>query len=180
MSAARRTSFRRARPFPRVAQFCATLTHRHSAEIDAHIQALLANEDQWRLVAQLSTFDRAHHLNVHAALVAQGYADPDLLRAALLHDVGKANGVQRVRLWHRIARVAGRRAAPRLWRGLSQSPGRFTAGLHLAEHHARLGANKVRTAGGAERCCDLIARHEQCPPTGDTLLDALIAADEEA
>jgi len=180
MTAVKPTTYRRHGLFPRVEQFVATLTHRHSDEIDQRLQALLGDDAQWRLVARLAPYDRTHHLQVHDLLVARGCTDPDLLRAALLHDVGKARGRRRVCRWHRVARVVGRWVSPRLWRRLSHTPNRVTLGLYLTEHHARLGAASVRAIGVSERCCNLIARHEDPQPTGDALLDALIAADEEA
>ncbi len=168
------------RTFTRVGQFCATLTHRHSEAIDDRIRAILSNNDQWQLVAQLSTSDRAHLLKVHDLLVSRGHCDPDLLRAALLHDVGKSNGNQRVRLWHRVARVLGRGISLRLWYKLIGGEATRVGGLYLAENHAKLGAASVGVAGASERCCELIRRHEEAPPTGDPMLDALIAADEDA
>lgn len=161
----------------RVGQVVSTLTHRHNEEIDQRIQILLNDESQWRLVARLSSFDRAHHLNVYDLLVRWEFSDPDLLRAALLHDIGKSDGTHQVRLWHRIGRVIGRRAAPTTWKRLSQRPARFRAGLYLAEHHARFGAGAARVSGASARCCELILRHEESIPTGDVLLDALIEAD---
>jgi hypothetical protein len=168
------------RTFTRVGQFCATLTHRHSDEIDDRIRALLSNNDQWLLVARLSTSDRAHLLKVHDLLVSRGHGDPDLLRAALLHDVGKSNGDQRVRLWHRVARVLGQAASSRLWHKLIGGETGRPGGLYLAENHAKLGAASVGVAGASKRCCELIYRHEEAPPTGDAMLDALITADEDA
>lgn len=179
MSTTRGAKIRPPSAFGRVEQFITTLTHRHSDEIDLRIRSLLANDEQWQLIERLSAFDRAHLLRVHDRLVAQGYTDPDLLHAALLHDVGKSNGGHHVGVWHRVVRVLGRRFAPRLWSKLADSRWRLTMGLYLAEHHARLGAGKVRATGGSERCVELIARHEERLPTGDPSLDALIIADEE-
>lgn len=166
--------------YSRVSQFLQTLTHRHDDEIDQRIENLLDNDAQWRLVARLPAFDRAHHLGVHDLLLTHGFDHPDLLRAALLHDVGKSNGASQVRLWHRVARVVGIRLTPATWSRVSSRPGGLRTGLYLAEHHARLGAAAVRAAGASERCCALILRHGESPPTGDPLLDALIDADGTA
>ncbi|MEZ4520457.1 MAG: hypothetical protein R3A46_02275 [Thermomicrobiales bacterium] len=178
MSLTRRMQTRSSGPAARIEQFFQTLTHRHSDDIDRRIQTLLANEQQWQLVARLSAFDRAHLLRVHDFLVARGLDDPDLLRAALLHDVGKSNGVHQVRLWDRTARVLGRRWVPNLWRNVAKRKLRFFEGLYLAEYHARIGAAELRSTGVSRRCLELVMRHEESPPTGDRLLDALIHADE--
>ncbi len=164
----------------RAEQFFAVITHRHDDRIDTRIQMLLANDAQWRLVARLTSSDRAHLLRVHDLLVARDCDDPDLLRAALLHDIGKADEHGSVRLWHRIARVSVSRLSPTLWRSLTGARHKLNGGLYLAANHARLGAALATAAGASERCTALIARHEQASPTGDAALDALIAADDEA
>ena len=177
MAATRRYQLDSSSALTRVGQFVSTLTHRHTEEIDERIRALLNDDAQWRLVARLPAFDRAHHLSVHDLLESRGFNDPDLLRAALLHDVGKSDGVHHVRLWHRVGRVIGRRSTPAIWGSISRRPATLRTGLYLAEHHARLGADAARASGVSERCYELILGHEVSPPTGDRLLDALIEAD---
>ena len=178
MAATGSVRIRRLRLSARVNQFIQTLTHRHTDEIDQRIRELLDSDDEWSLVARLSPFDRAHHLRVHDALRRSGYTDRELLRAALLHDVGKANHVGRVRLWDRVMRVVGRKCCPQTWDRISRSQRRLAIGCYLAEHHALIGAKAVARAGGSERCCELVRRHEERVPTGDPMLDALIRADE--
>jgi hypothetical protein len=138
----------------------------------------LDDERQYALLIPLSPYDRAHHLEVYERLLSAGHADPDLLRASLLHDVGKADGRGRVRLQHRVARVVLRRVTPELLRRLGSRPSRMWHGLYLAENHAALGAQAACEAGASPRCCDLIAAHESEPPWDNPLLAALIAADE--
>lgn len=163
----------------RLRQFVSVAVHRHDPEIDRRLQALLDSDRQWRLLARLSAYDRAHHLSVHDALVRAGHRDPDLLRAALLHDAGKADGHGRVRLPHRIVRVLGRAVSPARLRDACRANGDWLRhGLYLAEYHASLGASLARDAGAPEPVCQLIARHEEGNLENDPLLAALIAADE--
>lgn len=149
-------------------------------EADARIRALLADDRQWRLLARLTPFDRAHHLRVHELLVARGETDPDLLRAALLHDVGKADERGRAHLGHRALKVLLRPVGQDLLDRLARIDVGPLHGLALARHHALLGARLAAAAGASARCCELIARHEERPPTGDPDLDALIVADGAA
>jgi HD superfamily phosphodiesterase len=117
-------------------------------------------------------------LGVHDRLLATGYSDPELLRAALLHDAGKADCRARVGITHRVLRVLLKRFAPGLLGRLATGRPRSHR-LYLAEHHARLGAEAARHAGASERCCWLIANHERdVADVTDSELLALIAADE--
>src|SRR5438270_12316119 len=63
------------------------------------------------LFEMMSNADQQHSLRVCRGLQARGCTERDLLAAALLHDVGKAEG--RVPFWTRPAIVLGKRFAPR-------------------------------------------------------------------
>lgn len=165
----------------RVGQFARAARARLDPAADAELRALLANEAQWRLLERLTPYDRAHVLRVRRLLVDFGHNDPDLLRAALLHDVGKADEQGRVRLAHRVAIVLLRRLTTGLLRRLTDRPrGGALRGLYLAERHAELGARLAAEAGASARCCELIARHEQLDADADSALAALQAADATA
>ena len=161
-------------------QFVSALRRRDDKQVDLLLQSVVHNDQQWDLLERLSTFDRAHHLGVYNSLIASGWTEPDLLLAAALHDVGKADERGRVRLVHRVVRVLIGRARPSLLLKLSSDPGqRLTHGLYLAEHHASLGAALAAEAGATVRCCQLIAGHHDTPSTlTDPELLALISADE--
>src|SRR5690348_8987223 len=62
------------------------------------------------LFQSMSNADQQHALRVCRGLQARGCSDEDMLAAALLHDVGKANG--RVPFWTRPIIVLGKRLAP--------------------------------------------------------------------
>jgi len=85
--------------------------------------APLSSEDKqevqhWLPASALSLFDtmsnadQQHSLRVCRGLLAQGCIELDMLAAALLHDVGKAQG--RVPFWTRPVIVLGKLCAPRL------------------------------------------------------------------
>lgn len=169
------------RSLHRVPQFARALITRQDDEVDRRLRGLLADEQQWLLLVPLAPYDRAHHLRIYELLRDEGVSDPDLLRAALLHDVGKADDRGRVRLAHRIVVVVLRRFAPRLLARLNRAdlPGPFH-GFYLGEHHARLGARLAERAGVSARTRDLIAGHERRDVVNDPELRALIDADERA
>ena len=72
------------------------------------------------LFRTMSDADQRHSLRVCQGLLERGCIDRDLLAAALLHDVGKAQG--RVPFWTRPAIVLGKLLAPRLLRNLTVYP----------------------------------------------------------
>lgn len=165
----------------RVHQFVHAVVTRQDERVDARLRDLLGDERQWALLARLAPYDRVHHLRVYELLRAQGVSDPDLLRAALLHDVGKADGRGRVRLGHRVAVVILRAVAPRVLWMLDHAdlPGPLH-GFYLGEQHARLGAELAARAGASPRACAFIASHEARDAVHDPDLKLLIDADDRA
>jgi hypothetical protein len=83
--------------------------------------------------------DQSHALGVTAALRARGETDPDLLAAALLHDIGKQPGVG---VTQKIARVLLARQ-PRLLRRIAADRPplrRWRRGMARLRDHAARGA----------------------------------------
>ena len=110
-------------------------------------------DPEYRLYAAMEGPDRDHAVRVAKALLARRPdADGVLVRAALLHDVGKS-GLP-FRLWQRIVAhlvTPDLPAAPRL-EGL--------AGVQQRNlHHPRYGAALIREVGGCEAVARLIERH---------------------
>ena len=125
-------------------------------------------------------YDRQHALAVFQALRAAGHDEPDLLAAALLHDVGKSgSGVARIRIWHRVATVLLRALWPGAVERIGQDrPGSWRRSFFVQQHHAVLGAELAREACCSPGAVELIRRHEDaCAGSDDALLAALQAAD---
>ena len=137
----------------RVGQFIGHLTARVDPAEEAGARHLLPDA-AWPLFAAMPVAGRRHALNVAAHLVAAGQSDPDLLAAAMLHDVAKG---RRMRLWHRVTGVMLAWLAPRLLARLaSPSEPSWRYPFHLYLHHAALSAEAALRAGCHERTADLI------------------------
>lgn len=117
------------------------------------------------LFQTMSAADQRHSLKVCQGLLARGCTDSDMLAAALLHDVGKAQG--RVPFWTRPAIVLGKLCAPRLLKRLVVSPyeGRgipaWRRALSNAWRHAEIGAELAAAAGLSEKAVLYIRTHHQ-------------------
>jgi|SRR5581483_6350069 len=115
------------------------------------------------LFQSMAHADQQHSLRVCRGLQARGCADKEMLAAALLHDVGKAEG--RVPFWTRPVIVLGKRCVPRLLARLAVYPhkgqARWRRSLSNAWWHAEIGANMAAAAGLSERAVLYIRTHHQ-------------------
>lgn len=151
----------RPRPVYRVRQFIASL---HPV-IDPQERQALAGwlpPDALALFERMAPRDQRHSLNVAQTLVAGGHDQPDLLAAALLHDVAKSvQPGQRLRLRHRIVIVllnAGNKA----WvnRLASDDPGSWRYPYYVHLNHPAMGAVLVQAAGCSPLTVELVRRHQ--------------------
>src|SRR5215470_1207879 len=141
------------------------------------VAPLSAEERQWvarwlpapalPLFQTMSAADQRHSLRVCQGLLARGCADRDLLAAALLHDVGKAQG--RVPFWTRPVIVLGKLLAPGWLKHNIVHPRDFTThhtphwrqALSYAWWHADVGAELAAQAGLSEHAVLYIRTHHQ-------------------
>ncbi len=136
---------------------------------------------QLELFHTMSPMDQHHCLSVFRLLLGEGETEPSLLRAALLHDVGKTIGP--VRIWHRVLAVLVNAVAPRLWDRIDEQPGTWRYPFYVHRQHAALGATLAEEAGCPPDVVWLIAHHEDEPREAgggnkkNRLLAALHAAD---
>jgi hypothetical protein len=132
------------------------------------------------LFHQMSPGDQVHGLRVLRSLIARGEGDPDLLAAALLHDVGKSR--VRMRLWERILAVLVSWIAPgkaRDW-GEGQLNG-WRRPFVISVQHPVWGAKMIRQVGGSEELAALVLRHqEHLPPDPTKEIDRLLVRLQEA
>lgn len=126
----------------------------------------------------LALFEAQHPRDiVHAAATAnwlrgRGHNDPNLLSAALLHDVGKGEQRRRDRAGYVLLGHLG--AA----RAVAQPRSRFAFRRAVARScaHSELGAAAIERAGAPPRVVELTLRHHS-PAGGDAILALLQAAD---
>ncbi len=162
--------------------------HQFFALLSAHrAAAALVDEAAGHLAPPLLALFRAmppgeqrHAVEVCRRLEAMGYDDPDLLTAALLHDVGKGtlgwpSAVERAVV------VIVEHFAPDLALRLAESDLPPLRAFRTRRDHPQWGAALVEQAGGSERSVALIrAHHDPRAAALDPLLAALRRADEAA
>ena len=133
------------------------------------------------LFFRMSDPDQAHSVRVFQALVAQGEDDDDLLRAALLHDVGKS--LHPLRAWERSLVVVTNRILPNQVLKWGQGePDGWRKPFVVALQHPEWGATLIQQEGGSETLVTLIRYHQEHAPPNigkdvQELLERLQTAD---
>ncbi|HOT92412.1 MAG TPA: HD domain-containing protein [Anaerolineae bacterium] len=158
----------------RVAQFFVTLwTSRRAVDlayVERHLGPALLD-----LFRRMPHAEQHHGIAVCRALEVRGYSDPDLLAAALLHDVGKI--LAPPRLWDRVIAVLGEHFLPQQaarWR-IGEARG-WRRGFVVRHYHPVWGATLAEQAGASPRTVVLI-RHHHDPAGDDAEMKALQMAD---
>ena len=128
------------------------------------------------LFQRMARAEQHHGIAICRNLEAQGYADPDLLAVALLHDAGKV--LAPPYLWERVMVVLGEHFLPaQTARWSKGEPHGLRRGFVVRRMHPRWGAELARQAGASRRTIEWIERHH-ASPGDDAQLAALQAADE--
>lgn len=151
---------------------------------------------QRALLDRMPAADRRHAFAVYRMLREQGHRSPDLLAAALLHDLGKAALAPPI--WVRVLVVLLERFAPRFLeppvparekganrRRILQGPVGLADYLAQYRDHAELGARWAEATGCSPLTVALIRRHHERDvrmeeSEENRLLALLQAADEQA
>jgi len=158
----------------RVAQFFTTLWTSFRP-VDVAYAARHLDPALLRLFRRMSRAEQQHGIAICRVLEAQDHVDPDLLVAALLHDVGKIQVPPR--LWDRVIAVLGEHFAPqRAARWSVAEPRGLKRGFVVRRMHPEWGAALAEQASAPSRVVTLI-RHHHDPAEDDVELAALQAAD---
>ncbi|MCL4459002.1 MAG: HDIG domain-containing protein [Chloroflexi bacterium] len=150
------------------------------ASIGAEDRAVLVrylNVGERALFERMELADQRHCVDVFSHLRRQGQESQDLLRAALLHDVGKVEARFGLRIRGAIVLLEGLNARM-LARIASNKRDSWRYCFYVHEHHARIGAEMARQAGCSSRVISLISQHDQ-PHPSDEMAVLLYQADWE-
>lgn len=145
----------------RLEQLARNLRSRPNADHLAQAAEVLS-PGQLLLFRSMKPADQAHSLRVLRALQAQGESNPNLLAAALLHDVGKSR--YPLRVWERALIVLGQTFLPahaERW-GRAEAKG-WRRPFVIAAQHPDWGAAMVAEVGAADELIRLIAAHQDEP-----------------
>jgi hypothetical protein len=134
------------------------------------------------LFRRMHPSEQSHAFHVFNRLKESGQDNPDLLTAALLHDIGKI--LSPLSIWERVEIVLGQHFFPKAakqWSG-----GKPLGPRHpfvVAEHHPAWGASLAAQTGASAQAVALINRHHEAlaelPASAtDRLLEALQHADD--
>lgn len=96
--------------FYRTRQFLLALRVEPLTEDELAPATAVLNSKQMNLFTRLQPSEQLHAIRVLETLIGQGETHPDLLIAALLHDVGKSRVP--LQLWERIFIVLGKKFLP--------------------------------------------------------------------
>jgi hypothetical protein len=179
------------RVFYRLRQFLNALyAAPSSGELDK-VRSLLT-PPQMALFLRMHCSEQAHSIQVmgavfHASNGIQAEARQDLLRAALLHDVGKSR--YPVRIWERVLIVLSKVLLPgkvKHWgKGAAEGGGLgLRRAFVVSQQHPIWGAKMAAEAGASPLVSALIRRHQDPRSNSsegmeDRLLQILQAADHE-
>jgi hypothetical protein len=176
------------RIFYRLRQFWNAVTLK-TEPLDFELAQATLNPAQTALFAKLIPADRQHSINTYNHLMKQGDCQPDLLAAALLHDIGKLR--YEMSPWERALVVLCRRVLPRRadrWGSIPPGGWDKLPGWHKAfivtEQHDGWGAEMSLEAGASLLTASLIRyhHHPELQELGSSelgLLHKLWAADNE-
>lgn len=129
---------------------------------------------QSELFFRFQKSDQWHAYRVYTTLRESSQSQPDLMAAALLHDVGKTR--VNLKVWDRILIVMVARLLP-------EKSSRWGAGdvnswkrpFVVRQFHPQWGADMARAAGSTDLTFDLIRRHQDpLPGTSRSMADDLL------
>lgn len=149
----------------RVAQLVAALRARVQPA-EHTLAALHLAPAELRLFLAMPRYDQRHCLDVFGTLVAAGYTDPLLLRAALVHDCGKVDDDGRPMAlgWYVVNTILQR--MPGLYLACAHSERGPLRAVHLYAAHAWRGAAMLVAAGSPSELVSIVRHYHDPSPQG--------------
>lgn len=149
------------RPLYRLQQLMRTIRSKPDPRLLNEATQILP-PNQLLLFRSMKPADQAHSVRVMHSLRQLGESDPNLLAAALLHDVGKTR--HPLQVWERALIVLCRALFPDLVNRVGQiEPTGWQRPFVIAKQHPLWGAEMVAKVGGSERLVKLIEIHQDEP-----------------
>jgi len=149
----------------RIYQFINAISMRHAPPLPNEA-ALLLNQKEFALFQRMTVFDKHHSLTVYLELASKHPNNVHLLKAALLHDIGKG----RPSVIHRAALVLAKALIPQHLAGWDQfSPNGFKGQVYSLSQHAEASASFLSLAGSHQRVIELVS-HQESPFDADSRL----------
>ena len=159
----------------RVSQFWEALRTTQLEARDLEPAKAVLSSHQLALFQRMQPSEQAHALKTLQTLMVQGETHPDLLTAALLHDVGKVR--HPLRLWERVIIVLAKQLFPgRIDTWGRGNPRGWRRPFVIAYQHPQWGADLAHEAGTSQLAVHLIREHqiELLPETPDELTNHLL------
>ncbi len=156
----------------RIRQGFANLGARMHSEDWALVEQQLSKAER-ELFEQMEPADQHHSVRVLRALLGLGITDQDILKAALLHDVGKSGC--RISLLHRTLAVLWTAAvgiSPAFQLRSNDNNNSWWLPFYVLANHPRLGASMLVRVGTKERVWRLVELHQLEPRLVGDLPDA--------
>jgi putative nucleotidyltransferase with HDIG domain len=168
----------------RANQFLAVLRKHKLKTDDFETVRRILSDPQMALFNRLHPSEQNHSLKVLKTLIDQGETHPDLLTAALLHDIGKIQ--HPLRLWERVVIVLAKQFIPgRVDNWVCSDPKGWNRPFVIAKKHPQWGADLALQVDAAPLVIYLIKEHqtiitkETSTSQKKQLLSALQAADKQ-
>ena len=126
----------------------------------AYARKRLPTPELVALFTRMSRADQHHSITVAQALERQGHHNPDLIAAALLHDIGKSR--VRMSVWARVMVVLGEWLVPEAAHQWSRAEAKGLRRPFVVRHrHAAWGAEMTSQAGASQTTVRLIRNHHK-------------------